>query len=160
MNAHDVLMYGHLWVLKHLDGLSEPQLEHPNVCGIWSTKDIVAHLASYELVLVEVFNSFTNPGPTPTLDRLKEMNGDSFNALQVGQRKSKTPGEALAEYKSTYEQCIQILPRLDPSLLRQAGRLPWYGEEYSLEDFIVYQYYGHKREHMAQVAVYRDTLKG
>jgi hypothetical protein len=30
--------------------------------------------------------------------------------------------------------------------------------EYALDDFIVYQYYGHKREHCAQIAVFRDKL--
>jgi proline iminopeptidase len=28
--------------------------------------------------------------------------------------------------------------------------------EYALDDFIVYNYYGHKREHSAQIAVFRD----
>ena len=30
--------------------------------------------------------------------------------------------------------------------------------EYSLEDFIVYTFYGHKREHSAQIAAFRDRL--
>ena len=42
---------------------------------------------------------------------------------------------------------------------REPGTLPWYGPEYDLEDFIAYTFYGHKREHMAQVNVFLDTLK-
>jgi hypothetical protein len=42
--------------------------------------------------------------------------------------------------------------------LREAGTLPWYGMEYSLDDFLVYTYYGHKREHSAQVDAFRDKL--
>jgi hypothetical protein len=38
------------------------------------------------------------------------------------------------------------------------GTLPWYGPEYALDDFIVYSYYGHKREHSAQINVFRDQL--
>jgi hypothetical protein len=31
--------------------------------------------------------------------------------------------------------------------------------EYSLDDYIVYSSYGHKREHGAQINVFKDTLK-
>ena len=43
-------------------------------------------------------------------------------------------------------------------LLREVGTLPWDGEDYALDDFLVYGYYGHKREHSAQIAAFRDRL--
>ena len=46
---------------------------------------------------------------------------------------------------------------LDPARLREPGSIPWYGEEYALDDLIVYQYYGHKREHSAQIEAFRDA---
>ena len=49
--------------------------------------------------------------------------------------------------------------RIPPDTWRQNGTLPWYGAEYSLDDFIVYTFYGHKREHTAQINVFKDTLK-
>ena len=45
-----------------------------------------------------------------------------------------------------------------PDLCRLPGTLPWYGNRYSLDDFIVYTFYGHKREHGAQIGVYRDKI--
>ncbi len=160
MNAHDILKYGHLWVRKHLEGLSDEQMVVPGVCGIWSVKEIMAHLASYECVLEEVLLGFADPAPTPTLDQLTRMDGDAFNAVQVGMRQDRPVSEVLSEYNQAYERAITALARLDEDLLRKPGTIPWYGKEYSLDDFIVYQYYGHKREHMAQVAVYRDALQG
>lgn len=159
MNANDILKYGHLWVHKHLDGLTEEQWQVPGVCGYWSVKDIVSHLTSYEWVLVDVFTSCVSGGPTPVLDQLTSMDGDSFNAAQVTSRQEKKASEVLQEYNDAYAQSMQILPRISESDLRKPGTLPWYGMEYALDDFIVYQYYGHKREHCAQIAVYRDTLK-
>ena len=47
--------------------------------------------------------------------------------------------------------------RPDPAE-HQAGTLPWYGMAYSLDDVLVYMYYGHKREHSAQIAAFRDRL--
>ncbi len=160
MNAHDVLMYGHRWVHLHLDGLTEDQCLAPNVCGIWSTKDIIAHLASFEWLLADVLSNCADPGPTPALDEYLSMDGDSFNAVQVGKRNEMSMAEVVRDYDAGYEKVMSLLPKLSENDLRQPGSLPWYGDQYSIEDFIVYQYYGHKREHCAQIAVYRDTLKG
>ncbi len=158
MNAHDVLMYGHLWVHKHLDGLSEEQCLVGGVCGIWSVKDIVAHLGSFEAILAEVFGSCLGPLMTPTLNLFTSMDGDTFNAVQVDLRKEKTALAVVEEYDEAYQKVIDLLPRLSAEVLREAGILPWYGSEYSLDDFIVYQYYGHKREHCDQIAIFRDAL--
>ena len=49
--------------------------------------------------------------------------------------------------------------KIPVEVLRRPGTLPWYGAQYALDDFIVYQYYGHKREHTAQINVFKDLLK-
>lgn len=38
MNVLDILKYGHLLVLKNLDGLPEAAWETGGVCGVWSVK--------------------------------------------------------------------------------------------------------------------------
>ena len=152
-------MYGHAWVHKHLDGLPEAEWETPDVCGYWSVKDIMAHLASYELILAEVLQSCVDPGPTPNLDEyVRLQGGDAYNAEQVTRRKTKSPEEILAEYDAAYERVNSYITRIPEGDLRQPGTIPWYGKEYSLDDLIVYMYYGHKREHCAQIAVFQDTL--
>ena len=158
MNAHDVLMYGHLWVHKHLDGLTEEQWLTPGVCGVWSVKDIIAHLSSFEQLLVEVFASCLGPAETHTLDSFTSQDGDAFNAEQVGQRMHLSVDEMLQDYNERYEAAMTLLSHINENVLRQPGTIPWYGKEYSMEDLIVYQYYGHKREHCAQIAIYRDQL--
>ncbi len=158
MNAQDVLKYGHLWVHKHLDGFTEEQCLEPGVCGFWSVKDIIAHLTSFEWVLVDVLAACAKAGPTPNLDVYTSMDGDAFNAMQVGKRKAKTMEAVVQEYNEGYEMVMSALRLVSENDLRQPGTLPWYGAEYAIDDFIVYQYYGHKREHCAQIAVYRDTL--
>lgn len=51
MNANDILKYGHFTFLGSLDGLSDAELEQGGVCGVWSVKDIIAHLASWKSVV-------------------------------------------------------------------------------------------------------------
>jgi len=157
MNASDILEYGNLTVLRTIEGLPESDWNTSGVCGVWSVKDIIAHLASYEQVLIEVLTSFLGGGPTPHLDRYKK--GEAFNDNEVALRKDQSPVETLAEYKAAHSQTMLLVTQIPAETLRQAGTLPWYGMEYALDDYIVYAFYGHKREHSAQIAVFRDQIK-
>ena len=158
MNAADILKYGHRTVLQTIDGLPESEWETAGVCGVWSVKNIIAHLASYEHVLADVLAACVSGGPTPHLDQFLEPGG-RFNDAQVDARKEKTPEETLAEYGGTHARVMALVAQIPPETLRQPGTIPWYGTEYALDDLIVYGYYGHKREHSAQVAVFRDLIK-
>ncbi len=157
MNAVDVMRYGHGTVLGTLDGVPATEWTTPGVCGVWSVKDIVAHLASYELVLVEVLTALGDGGPTPLLDRFRDL-GSGFNDAEVAARQGWSADEVLAEYSAAHEQTMTLIERIPEEARSRPGTLPWYGDEYALDDFIVYAYYGHKREHCAQIAVFKDRL--
>lgn len=66
--------------------------------------------------------------------------------------------EVFTEYEAAQAQAAALLDRISTGTRRQNGALPWYGQEYDLEDFIAYTSYGHKRQHSAQIAVFRDQL--
>lgn len=155
MNAADVLKYGHLTVLGTIDGLPDTAWDLPGVCGVWSTKDIIAHLASFEHILEEVLSSMVEDGPTPTLDRYLASETE-FNDAEVARRKDWNGAEVLAEYNDTYAHVAALIQRIPADTLRQPATLPWYGAEYAIDDFITYAFYGHKREHCAQIVVFRD----
>jgi hypothetical protein len=157
MNAVDILKYGQGTVSQTLEGFPESAWETPGACGVWSVKDIIAHLASYEHVLVDVLTTFVDGGPTPYLNRFIEPGGQ-FNDSEVAARKEKTFREVVDEFNDTHAQVMSLVTRIPVETLRQAGAIPWYGMEYALDDYIVYAFYGHKREHSAQIAVFRDHL--
>ena len=157
MNVTDTLEQSHLQVIQVLDDLPEVAWDIPGVCGQWSVKDIIAHLASYEQVLVDILNSFTKQVATPALDRFIELGGQ-FNDYEVRQRKEKTMEEVLQELNEAHSSTMSFIAAIPVETLRQVGTLPWYGMDYSLDDVIVYMYYGHKREHSAQIAAFQDRL--
>lgn len=151
MNADDVFRYGHLTLLGAVDGFPAEHWETPGVCGVWSAKDVVAHLASYELATGDAFAGILGEEPSPTLGLLVSR-GEAFNESQVEERRGRAPEEILAEYREAYERAAALLARIPLAQRRQAGLLAWYGPEYDLEDLITYMSYGHKREHSAQIA--------
>ena len=153
MNTLDVLKYGNQTVQRALDGLPDEAWQTPGVCGIWSVKDIIAHLSSYESVLADLLKTIVDGGPPPqSLLKLRD------NDAEVELRKEKTAQAVLAEYNQNHTQVMQLAAQIPPEALRQTGTIAWYGMEYALDDFVVYAYYGHKREHCAQIAVFCDTL--
>jgi hypothetical protein len=155
VNASDILKYGHLTFLRSLEGLTDAHYTQGGVCGVWSVKDIIAHLASYELVLIDVLRGFLGGGATPYLDLF--ANAD-FNDAQVAARRDKSRQSVLDEYEIAHTRTMELIGQIPVETLRKNGTLPWYGAEYALDDFIVYAFYGHKREHSAQIYVFRDTL--
>ena len=96
MNAVDILKYGQQMVLQAIDGFPETAWETPGACGVWSVKDIIAHLASYERVLVDILTTFTRSGATPALNTFLELGGQfndsEVNRCQFGQDLSPISG--------------------------------------------------------------------
>ncbi len=158
MNAEDVMKYGHRTLMGAIKRVPETELETGGVTGVWSTKDIFAHLTSYEHVLAEVLNAFVEDGgPTAYIDMMRDPNID-FNNTQVDMRKDKDFAEIMAEYEEVRARAMSLLTRSPVEKRRQPGTIPWYGEEYDLEDLIVYTNYAHKREHSAEIGVFADRL--
>jgi uncharacterized damage-inducible protein DinB len=157
MNATDILKYGQATALQAIDGFPETEWETPGACGVWSVKDIIAHLASYEEVLVDILSGFVGRHPTPYLDKFTGL-GSQFNDTEVERRKGRTAREVLDEFNDAHAQVMALAEQMRPEQFRQTGTLPWYGMEYALDDVLVYMYYGHKREHSAQIAAFRDRL--
>ena len=157
MDVLDILKYGHLTVVSTVKDLPEDQWETPNVCGWWSSKNIIAHLASFEVVLVEILSTFIEDVPAPTLKKFGES-PQGFNYESVAERQHLAPAETWAEYEKTQARAMALMAKIPVEVRRQKGQLPWYGLEYDLEDFVVYTFYGHKREHMAQINVFLDLL--
>lgn len=158
MNAMDILKYGQGTVLQTIEGFPEAAWEKAGACGVWSVKDILAHLASYEEVLVDILSAFVGgQHATPYLDRFTGLGGQ-FNDSEVERRRGRSVQEIMDEFNDAHAQTMALAAQIRPEQFRQVGTLPWYGMDYSLDDVIVYMYYGHKREHSAQIAAFRDLL--
>lgn len=157
MNATDILKYGQGQVHQAIEGLPENAWEKAGACGYWSIKEIIAHLASYELVLVDILTSLSGSNDTPMLNRFI-AEGNRFNDNEVERRKQNSAQVVLAELNNAHAQVMSLIATIPVGIRSQNGTLPWYGTDYALDDVLVYMYYGHKREHSAQIAAFRDHL--
>lgn len=158
MNAADILAYGQRTLENALADVPAAAWTTPGACGQWSVKDIVAHLASYELVIVDVLTAFVQEDPTPQLDRFLAA-GPAFNDAEVAARSAKSPEEVRDELAAAHRQTLALIAAIPEERRRRPGTLPWYGLEYALDDLLVYMVYGHKREHAAQIALFGNRLR-
>ncbi len=156
MNASDVLKYGDGWFLRQVEGMPEDQWETLGATGSWSCKDVLSHVTSYEVFLVDLLREFKDNGNSD-----KDPIGDhkQFNVDETEKRRERGFQEVLDEYKEAHLQVMELISQIDPEKCREVGTLAWYGEEYSLDDYLVYTFYGHKREHGAQIAGFKDRLE-
>lgn len=159
MNVLDVLKYGHKEVLGSLEGLSDSLKETPGVTVTWSVKDTLSHIAAYEHYIGDALSSVAEPeAATPVLDIMKASSKD-FNDRMMAQYKAKSFQEVLEDYNTACERTRQIAEKLGPDKLREVGTIPWYGPEYSLDDFICYASYAHKREHVALIKAFLKRVE-
>ena len=118
MNAKDILKYGQFTVLQAIDGFPETAWGMPGACGAWSARDIIAHLASYEEVLVDVLSGFSGGHLTPSLDTFTEL-CSHFNDTEVEKRKGSIVKEALDEFNDAHAQVLSLAEQLCPDVFRQ-----------------------------------------
>ncbi len=97
MNATEVLDNCHLKMLQALDDLPDEEWDVPGVSGNWSVKDILAHLVSYEYLLIDVLNTVLGNSATSLLAHYIEHR-DTFNDEEVEKRRYDTAQHVLDEY--------------------------------------------------------------
>lgn len=155
MNTKDVLKYANLEVERAVAAVGSAPWDRPGVVGVWSLKDVVGHLAAFEWVLLDSIRLLDGSAEsTPYLDAFRN---DDFNDAQAAARAAHSLDDVVAEYRQAHAEAMAALEPLGPERMREVGAMPWYGDAYSFDDLVVYQYYGHKREHCAQIALFLDV---
>ena len=118
MNTVDVLRYGQGTFLQAVESVAETDRDLPGACGIWSVRDLVAHIGSYELVLVDVLQSLAGETGTPHLDRMISL-GPGFNDAEVDARRERSLPELLEELHDAHAASVRLVEGADPELLRR-----------------------------------------
>jgi hypothetical protein len=159
MNAKDVLKYGHLDVMRAIQGVKDSDWEKVGVTPLWSIKDHIGHLAAFERVLEDVFTSILDSEKeTSYLNNYRSLGGESFNDTEAEIRKSRKPKDVVSEYSLAALRVQKLAEVVPLKTFTKIGTLPWYGKGYSLDDYIVYANYGHKQGHLAQITAFREKL--
>jgi hypothetical protein len=147
MNPLDILRYGQRDIDAIIDRFGPADWD-AIALGTWTAKDLLGHLGAYEVRFAEVLCTFAGEEPATNL---RAEPPATFNDGQAAIRHDWTPQSIVAELREAHDRTMSYADRISPETWREVGTIPWYGPEYSLEDFLVYIEYGHKREHGPQL---------
>jgi DinB superfamily len=143
------------------------RLTEPNAVGIWSIRDLLAHLAGYErYVAAEIVGTLTGQAPTnhdkygrddaPTA--ADDENDDTTNAWVVAWARRQTLDSILTGYTDAHDRLVRAVEACSDADLDEPGRFPWVGPERSLAEILPGQCWGHHREHRPDLERWRATL--
>jgi DinB superfamily len=147
VNTVDVLMYGQRTIRSTIDRFQADDWGRIAL-GVWTAKDLLGHLGAFEVRFADVLAGFV--GAPPESDLMAADRG-TFNDDQAAIRRDWPIDRVRAEFLDANERVMRHAAAITPETWREVGTIPWYGPEYSLDDLVVYQMYGHKREHDPQL---------
>jgi hypothetical protein len=147
MNTLDVLMYGQRTIRSTIDRYRPEDWERIAL-GVWTAKDLLGHLGAFEVRFADQLAPFAG---APIETDLPSADPRTFNDDQAAVRKDWPLDQVMTEFLDAHERVMQLARLISPEVWREVGTIPWYGAEYSLNDLVVYQQYGHKREHDPQL---------
>lgn len=148
MNTIDVLTYGQQTILRTV-ARYRPGDWSRIALGVWTAKDLLGHLGAFEVRFADVLAAFVG---APVASELMDADPATFNDDQAAIRADWTVERVTDEFLTAHERVMTHARAIPAERWREAGTIPWYGAEYSLNDLVVYQMYGHKREHDPQLS--------
>jgi len=153
VNAIDVLMYGQRTIVRTMERY-RPDDWSKTALGVWTSKDLLGHLGAFEVRFADVLATFVG---APVVSGLLEADPKTFNDDQAAIRAAWTIEQITDEFLTAHERVMTHARVIQVDRWREVGTIPWYGLEYALDDLVVYQMYGHKREHDPQLSAVLET---
>jgi hypothetical protein len=157
LNPHDVIRYGDRTFRAAIRSL-EPSDWSRVTCGVWTPKDVVGHVTAIHLLGVSALAEFAGEEAPPGDQELAD--DVDFNMDEAAKRAPWPVEDVVAEYERAAGELGRLGGLVDDETWRRVGTIPWYGDEYSLEDYVVYRVYGHIREHATHLGMAIDLRTG
>jgi hypothetical protein len=127
-------------------GLSEAQLLEPGVTGVWSVRDIIAHVTTWDEEALKHLPSILE-GRRPPRYSVTYGGIDAFNALMTKRKESLSLSEVLRQLDDTHRRIVEVIGRApDVQLIRETR----FRRRLRLDT------YGHYPKHAAAIRRWRE----
>jgi len=115
------------------------------VVGAWSIKNILAHLADQERLVVQVLPQRLATGIVPEIVSIINADADTWNAKQIEANEHLTLSEQLKQLKEARQALVQVIHDIgEEALTRQH---PWPEWEGTVAEYILQVVGEHERGH-------------
>ena len=110
---------------SNFEGLEDPQMVAPGVEVDWSLKDILAHIAAWERVAIDIVQSARDKVDLPAyIDKIFE-NVDAFNAQVYEKNLELSLTVIRSEFQTAHQDFLTLIESLDENFT--FSKLPFEG---------------------------------
>jgi hypothetical protein len=135
---------------KLLAAIGAARMTTPGVVGMWSVKDLVAHLTAWEKRPVAWLIAAQRGGkPTPA-PWSSDLDEEQVNAWIYESNQSRSLEDVLAESRAVFEQVIQGIESLADEALSDPNRFKWLNGT-ALVDAMSGNTFEHYRDHAEMI---------
>lgn len=131
--------------------LTPDQMTQGGVAGVWSIKDMLAHIAWYQREEAELFGE-TGANASPLWDLPQEPR----NEMLFQQNRDRPLEAVLAEFRHAFEKLLHAAERLSEADLNVPGRFPGTSVERPPWRAIAVHSYEHDREHIEMIRMWLE----
>lgn len=108
----DIFKTCHENLRKLLDSLTPDQMVNEKVTGVWSIKDILAHLSAWNWEQVKEIDNILHDQPTWYKKYQNKEGQDDFNKKAVDKRRNRHIDQIIKEWDDSYEYLMKRIEKL------------------------------------------------
>jgi len=144
-------------LIDEIQGLPDSTLNQKGLVGEWSIKNVLAHLNSWEQVVVQMLPERLATGVTPKVLSDSVADEDAWNAQEVNSSEHMTPQEQLAQFQQTRQDLLQLIHDIGEEGLQRSH--PWASWQGTVAEYILEAIGEHEREHRESVLAAIQSLQ-
>jgi hypothetical protein len=129
-----------------LDQIEASRMIQPGVVGVWSIKDLIAHIAWYENQMVDIDGEQPQPGI-----ELWDLPLDERNARIYEANQQRTLTDIQNEAQQVYQKLLETVERLTEEQLQNVKHFPWMQPDWIPWKVIASNSYEHYHQHLSDV---------
>lgn len=144
-NLLSTLGYERALLLDALKQVPDETLTLKGLVGTWSIKNVLAHLADQEHLVVQVLPQRLATGITPPILSIINADADAWNAQQIAASEHLTFNEQLNQLEQARQALVQMLRDIGEEALNRQH--PWPEWQGTLAAYILQVVGEHERGH-------------
>jgi len=136
-------------------GLSDAELTQPDVVGFWSIKDVMAHVARCERLVMEWYRTRVSGDSSVQLELgFSPEAEDRMNQEWYEQDRHLSLAETRAVFNASYHDIWSAIEAMSEDEIFRGGHYPWTGQ-WPLLPYLCANTDGHYAEHAGQIETWR-----
>jgi hypothetical protein len=142
-------------LVQAIDGLTSDQMLRVGAVGLWSVKDVLAHLVSWEAELVTVLSQLEqHKQHAPRIVEIDDI--DEWNDDQYHINASRPLDSVLQDFHGVHKHLVQAVEGLSDRVLDDNRLFPWMEGE-PLSYLIAENAVWHEEEHAEDIRAWREA---